>query len=52
MKFPELIIIDKSDDHTNGRGQNSKSRSQKSKPILAIFGPLLEFEFTYGGELM
>ena len=32
------------------RGQ--KSRLQKSKPKLAVSGPLLQFDFTYGDEMM
>ena len=32
--------------------RDQRSRSQMSKPYLAVFGPQLQFEFTYDDEMM
>ena len=40
----------KSDVHAKGQGQ--RSRSQRSTPNLAVSGLSLQFEFTYGNEIM
>ena len=48
MKFSGVITMDRSDVHAKVQGQ--RSRSQRSKPNLAVSGP--QFEFTYGNEIM
>ena len=50
MKFLGVITSDRSDVHAKGQGQ--MSRSQRSKPNLAVFRPQVQFEFTYGNEMM
>ena len=50
LKFSGVITIDRRDIHAKGKGQ--RSRSQRSRPNLAIPGLWLQFEFTYGDEMM
>ena len=50
LKFSGVITIDKRDIHAKGKGQ--RSRSQRSRPNVAISGLWLQFEFTYGDEMM
>ena len=50
MKFSGVITNDRSEIHAKGQGQ--RSRSQRSKPNLAVSGPLLQFKFTYVTEIM
>ena len=48
MKFSIVITNDRSGVHAKGQ----RSRSQRSKPNLAVSGLYLQFEFTYGNKVM
>ena len=48
MKFSVVITNDRSGVHAKGQ----RSRSQRSKPNLAVSGLYLQFEFTYGNKVM
>ena len=50
MKFSGVVTNDRSDVHAKGQGQ--RSRSQRSWPHLGVSGLSLQFEFTYGDEIM
>ena len=50
LKFSGVITIYKRDVHAKGQGQ--RSRSQRSWPHLAVSGPKLQFELTYGDGMM
>ena len=39
MKFSGIITMDISDVHAKIKGKGRRSRSQRSKPDLAIYGP-------------
>ena len=50
LKFSGVITNDRCDVHAKGQGQ--RSRAQRSWPHSAVSGPELQFEFTYGDEML